>query len=152
QSFGGHWRLSDLFMPRQVTAKTPSTNPFQPDRSSYREPVWTRDQKVRQSYEYIATRVMDFHDRFRAGVDWYERLTAHFRRAGADVRFLVTPTDESFGTAARLESTDFEEALRLLGGGDEIIDLRNKVNNLEAGDFYDMQHLVAPGRAKLQPA
>jgi hypothetical protein len=151
QSFGAHWRLSDLFVARPMTAKTPATSPFQPDRSSYREPVWTRDQKVRQSYEYIATRVMDFHDRFHAGVDWYKRLAAHFRRTGAAVKFLVTPTDDSFGTAAKLESADFEAALQLLGGADEVIDLRNKAK-LEAGDFYDMQHLVATGREKLQPA
>jgi hypothetical protein len=151
QSFGARWWPSDLFAARQVTARTPAADPFQPERSSYREPVWTRDQKLRQSYEYTATRVMDFHDRFHAGVDWYRRLAGHFRRTGAAVKFLVTPTDESFGTAAGLESADLTEALRLLGGEDGVIDLRNEVKNLEAGDFYDMQHLVAKGREKLEP-
>lgn len=150
-SFGARWRLSDLFVPRQPTDRTPSANPFQPDRSSYREPVWSRDQKVRQSYEYIATRVIDFRDRFHAGVNWYRRLAAHFRRTGAEVKFLVAPTDDSFGTATKLESADFEQALQLLGAADEIVDLRNKVS-LDASDFYDMQHLVATGREKLQPA
>lgn len=150
RSFGAHWRLSDLFVARQATAKAPSANPFQPDRSSYREPVWTHAQKVRQSYEYIATRVMDFHERFHAGVDWYKRLAEHFRANGSDVKFLVTPTDETFDVAARLMSADFDEALLLLGGEDQVIDLRNNVKNLEPGDFYDTQHLVAGGRSKMQ--
>jgi hypothetical protein len=151
QSFGARWRLSDLFVARQTSSMTPSADPFQPDRSSYREPVWTRARKVRQSYEYIATRVMDFHDRFHAGVRWYKRLAEHFRRSGSEVQFLVTPTDESFGTAARLMSADFDKALLELGGKERVIDLRNRVTNLGPADFYDMQHLVARGREKLQP-
>jgi hypothetical protein len=151
QASGAHWRLSDLFFPRQPTSEPPAENPFQPDRSSYREPVWTRAQKIRQSYEYIATRIMDFHDRFHAGVDWYERLARHFRGPGSDVEFLVTPTDESFGTAAKLMSADLEEALRSLEDEDHVIDLRDTAKDLDASDFFDMQHLVAKGREKLQP-
>jgi hypothetical protein len=152
QSFGARLRLSDLVVPRDPTAKPPSTDPFQPDRSGYRDPVWTRAQKVRQSYEYIATRVMNFHDRYRMGARWFRRFAEHFDANGSEVKFLVLPTDESYDTAAKLESTDFEEALRLLGGNENIIDLRNKVQNLKPEDFYDMQHLVASGRQKLQPA
>jgi hypothetical protein len=152
QAFGARWRLSDLFVPRPATAELPSEDPFQPDRSSYRAAVWTHAQKARQSYEYIATRVMNFHERFPAGVDWYRRLAEHFRGRGSDVKFLVAPTDESFGTAAKLVSADFEEALRALGGEDQVIDLRNRVKDLDSGDFFDTQHLVASGREKLQPA
>jgi hypothetical protein len=151
EAVGAHWRLSDLFVARQVTAEPPSENRFQPKRSTYQEPVWTRAQKVRQSYEYIATRIMDFHDRFRPGAGWYERLSDHFRGSGSDVKFLVTPTDESFRTAAALMSVDFDEALRLLGGKDRVIDLRNQVKDLDSSDFFDMQHVVATGREKLQP-
>jgi hypothetical protein len=152
QSFGARWRLLDLFDPAQPTARQPADDPFQPDRSSYREPVWTRSEKLRQANEYIATRVLDFHERFRVGVHWYNRLFDHFQSTGADVKFVVTPTDVTFGKADRLISADLREAIRLLGGEDRILDLRDQSRDLDSGDFFDIQHLVARGRAKLQPA
>jgi hypothetical protein len=152
ESFGAHWRLSDLFAQRPVMAGVPSGNPYQPDRSSYREPVWTHAQKVRQGYEYLATRILDFHDRFQTGVDWYERLAEYFRGPRSDVKFLVALADETIDTAAKLTSADFEESLRSLGADGQLIDLRNEEKNLVSDDFFDMQHLVATGREKLQPA
>ena len=152
QSFGARWRLLDLFDPGRPAARQPADDPFQPDRSSYREPVWTQLQKLKQANEYIATRALDFHERFQVGVGWYIRLFDHFQGAGADVKFVITPTDVTFEKIDELISADLREAVGLLGGDGRIIDLRNQSKGLDSSDFFDVQHLVAKGRAKLQPA
>jgi hypothetical protein len=151
QSFGARWRLLDLFDPGRPAARQPSEDPLQPDRSSYREPVWTQSKKLRQANEYIATRALDFHERFRAGVNWYNRLFDYFQSTGTDVKFVIAPTDVTFGKADELISADLREAVRLLGE-DRLLDLRDQSKDLDSGDFFDVQHLVAKGRAKLQPA
>jgi hypothetical protein len=152
QGFGAKWQLLDLFDPGQPTARHPAEDPLQPDRSSYREPVWTPSEKRRQANEYIATRALDFHERFRVGVDWYNRLFDHFQSTGADVKFVVAPTDLTFAKVDELISADLREALKLLGGEDRLLDLRDQSKDLDSSDFFDVQHLVAKGRAKLQPA
>ena len=152
QSFGARWQLLDLFDPGRPAARQPSDDPFQPDRSSYREPVWTQLQKLKQANEYIATRALDFHKRFREGVTWYNRLFDHFQSAGTDVKFVITPTDATFEKIDELISADMREAVRLIGGEDRLLDLRDQSKDLDSGDFFDIQHLVAKGRAKLQPA
>jgi hypothetical protein len=151
QSFGASWRLRDLVDPGQSSARQPAYDPFQPDRSSYREPVWTQSQKLKQANEYIATRALDFHERFRVGVNWYNRLFDHFQSAGTDVKFVRAPTDPTFGKADELISADLREAVRLLGGEDRLLDLRDQSKELDSNDFFDVQHLIAKGRAKLQP-
>jgi hypothetical protein len=151
RSLGAKWRLIDLFVSRRPTARPPSADPFQPDRSSYREPVWTRSEKLRQANEYIATRVLDFHDRFRQSVEWFNRLFDRFEGPQSDVKFVITPTDESFEKVDRLIADDFRQALTLLGGESRILDLRGRAKDLDSDDFYDIQHMVAKGRAKLQP-
>jgi hypothetical protein len=152
RSFGARLRPLDLFDPSRPVARQPSEDPFQPDRSSYREPVWTQSEKLRQANEYIATRALDFHERFQVGVGWYSRFFDHFQGAGADVKFVITPTDVTFGKVDELISADLREAVGLLGGDGRIIDLRNQSKGLDSSDFFDVQHLVAKGRAKLQPA
>jgi hypothetical protein len=150
-SLGAHWQLRDLIIARSSVASPPSDDPYQPDRSGYREPVWTRAEKLRQADEYIATRVADFHDRFRMSVEWFNRFFDHFQGPNSDVKFVITPTDETFGKADKLISDAFRDALQLLGGERRILDLRNQVSDLSSNDFFDVQHLVAKGRAKLQP-
>jgi hypothetical protein len=152
QSFGARWRLLDLFDPGRPAARQPADNPFQPDRSSYREPVWTQSEKLKQANEYIETRALDFHERFRGGVNWYNRLFDHFQSTGTDVKFVITPTDVTFGKVDELISADLRDAVRLLGGEDRLLDLRDQSKDLDSNDFFDIQHLVATGRAKLQPA
>lgn len=152
RSLGAKWRLIDLFVPRRPAVRPPSEDPFQPDRSSYREPIWTPSEKQRQANEYIATRALDFHDRFRQGVKWFNHLFDHFEGPQSDVKFVITPTDEAFGKVDRLIADDYRQALTLLGGESRILDLRRQARNLDSGDFFDIQHLVAKGRAKLQPA
>jgi hypothetical protein len=151
ERLGAKWRLRDLFISRTPVARQPSANPLQPDRAGYHEPVWTRANKLRQANEYIATRVTDFRSRHRAGVQWYNRFYDRFKGPNSDVKFVVTPTDETFDKADKLISADFLDAIRLLGGESKTIDLRNQVKDLNTSDFFDVQHLVAKGRAKLQP-
>ena len=150
ESLGATWRPLDLFFPDRPVARRPSENPFQPDRSSFQEPVWTRAEKLRETNEYIETRVSDFHDRFRAGVKWFNRLFDRFQGPLSDVKFVVTPTDETFAKADKLTSRDLRDAITLLGE-DRVIDLRGQTKDLDTTDFFDVQHLVAKGRAKLQP-
>src|SRR3984957_2433999 len=126
QSFGARWRLLDLVDPGRPAARQPAEDPFQPDRSSYRGPVWTQSEKLRQANEYIATRALDFHDRFRGGVKWFNCLFDHYQGVGADVKFVITPTDVSFGKADELISADLQEALTLLGGDRRVLDLRDQ--------------------------
>jgi len=38
-----------------------------------------------------------------------------------------------------------------LEGENGILDLRNQAMDLDSSDFFDVQHLTAKGRAKLQP-
>ena len=105
---------------------------------------------MRETNEYIETRVSDFHDRFRAGVKWFDRLFDRFQGPLSDVKFVVTPTDETFAKADKLTSRDLRDAITLLGE-DRVIDLRGQTKDLDTTDFFDVQHLVAKGRAKLQP-
>jgi hypothetical protein len=151
QVLGVKWRLADLLDPHEPATRPASEDPFQPDRSGYQEPVWTRAEKLRQSYEYIASRVLDFHDKYRTGAAWFNRFFDHFEGPASDVKFVLTPTDESFGEADKLVSGDLQDAARLLGGDARVMDLRSQNKNLDSSDFYDTQHLVAKGRAKLQP-
>jgi hypothetical protein len=150
--FGAKLRPLDLLFPSRPIARQPSEDPFQPDRSSYREPVWTQSEKLQQANEYTAVRVLDFHEKFREGVKWYNRLVDHQQSVGADVKFVITPTDATFGKIDELISADLQEAIRLLGGERKILDLRSQSKGLDSSDFFDVQHLVAKGRAKLQPA
>jgi len=152
QSFGARLRPLDVFDPSPPVARQPSEDPFQPDRSSYQEPVWTQSEKLRQANEYIATRALDFHERFRVGVKWFNRLFDHYQGVGADVKFVITPTDVSFGKVDELISADLQEAVRLLGGDSRVLDLRDQSKGLDPSDFFDVQHLIAKGRVKLQPA
>ena len=92
-SLGAKWSPLDFLISRPVVARQPAEDPFQPDRSSYPGPAWTQSEKLKQANEYIATRALDFHDRFRAGVKWYNRLSDHFQAPGSDVSFVITPTD-----------------------------------------------------------
>jgi hypothetical protein len=148
---GAKWSPLDLLVSHPAVARQPAEDPFQPDRSSYPGPAWTRPEKLKQANEYIATRALDFHDKFRAGVKWFNRLSDHFEESGGDVRFVITPTDETFQTADRLISNDMRDAVNLLQAKNGILDLHNQGVDLEADDFHDVQHLTAQGRAKLQP-
>ncbi|MGA7810076.1 hypothetical protein [Bradyrhizobium sp.] len=150
QSLGATLRPLQLLVPDRPVKRPPAENPFQPERSSYHEPVWTRPEKLRQTSEYIATRVLDFHDRFRSSVTWFNRFVDHFTGPRSDVKFVVTPTDETFARADRLISADLREAIGLLGE-DRVLDLRGRVKDLDTSDFFDVQHLVAKGREKLHP-
>jgi len=149
--FGAKLRFIDLLVSRPAVAPQPSADPFQPDRSGYREPVWTRSEKLKQANEYIATRALDFHDRFPEGVKWFGRFFDHFQRPGSDVKFVITPTDESFRKVDRLISNDMRDTMNRLEGENGILDLRNQAMDLDSSDFFDVQHLTAKGRAKLQP-
>jgi hypothetical protein len=148
---GAKWSPSDFLISRQVVARQPAEDPYQPDRSSYPGPAWTQPEKLKQANEYIATRALDFHDRFRAGVKWFNRLADHFRAPGSDVSFVITPTDKTFRKVDRLISNDMLDVVNLLDAKNGILDLRNQGVDLESGDFFDIQHLIAKGRAKLQP-
>ena len=148
---GAKWSPLDLLVSRPAVARQPSEDSFQPDRSSYPGPAWTRPEKLKQANEYIATRALDFHDRFRAGVKWFNRLSDHFEGSDSDVRFVITPTDETFRKVDRLISNDMLDVVNLLKAKNGILDLRNQEADLEADDFHDVQHLTAKGRTKLQP-
>ena len=151
ERLGAHWRLRDIFVSPVPVARAPSEDPLQPDRAGYHEPVWSRAEKLRQANTYIATRVTDFHNRYRAGVQWFNRFYNYFKGPNSDVKFVVTPTDETFDKVDKLISGDFLNGIRLLGGESRTIDLRNRVKDLNTNDFFDTQHLVAKGRAKIQP-
>ena len=148
---GAKWSPLDFLISRPAVARQPSEDPFQPDRAFYREPVMTRSKKLKEVNEYIATRALNFHDRFRAGVKWFQRFFDHFQGPGSDVRFVITPTDETFRKVDKLISSDMREAVKLLEARNGILDLRSQGVDLESGDFFDIQHLIAKGRAKLQP-
>jgi hypothetical protein len=148
---GAKWRLTDLFVPRPPVARPPAEDPFQPDRSSYHTPVWTRSEKQRQVDDYIAIRAPDFHDRFRTSAIWFNRLFDHFEGPESDVIFVIGPSDETFQKVNALVSGDLENAISLLGGERRVMDLRSQERNLDSNDFFDTQHLVATGREKLQP-
>jgi hypothetical protein len=150
-SLGAKWRPLNFLVSQPAVARPPSEDPFQPDRAFYREPVMTRSEKLREVNESIATRALDFHDRFRAGVKWFQRFFDHFQGPDSDVRFVITPTDETFRKVDKLMSDDMREAVKLLGAGNGVLDLRTPNPDLESGDFFDIQHLIAKGRAKLQP-
>jgi hypothetical protein len=150
-SLGAKWHLFDLLVSRPAGPRQPSEDPFQPDRSGYREPVMTRSEKLKQANEYIATRTLNFHDKFRAGVKWFQRFFDHFQGPTSDVKFVITPTDETFRRVDKLTSNDMREAVKLLGTDNRIVDLRIPNVDLESGDFFDIQHLMAKGRIKLQP-
>jgi hypothetical protein len=68
------------------------------------------------------------------------------------VRFVITPTDETFQKVNRLISGDMLEVVNLLEAKNGILDLRSRDVDLQSDDFHDVQHLTAKGRAKLQPA
>jgi hypothetical protein len=148
---GAKWSPLDFLISRPAVARQPAEDPFQPDRSSYPGPAWSRPEKLKQANEYIATRALDFHDRSRDGVRWFNRLADHFQGPRSDVRFVITPTDETFQKVDRLISNDMLDVVSLLRAKNSILDLRNNVD-LESDDFHDVQHLTAKGRAKLQPA
>jgi hypothetical protein len=150
-SLGAKWSPLDFLISRPAVARPPSEDPFQPDRSSYPGPAWTRPEKLKQANEYIATRALDFHDRFRTGVKWFNRLSDHFHGPGSDVSFVITPTDETFRKVDRLIANDMRDVANQLETKGEILDLRNRGVDLQSDDFYDVQHLTAKGRAKLQP-
>jgi hypothetical protein len=150
-SLGAKWSPLDFLISRPAEARQPSEDPFQPDRAFYREPVMTPSEKQREVNEYIATRALDFHDRFRTGIKWFQRFFDHFQGPDSDVRFVITPTDETFRKVDKLMSDDMREAVKLLGAGNGVLDLRTPNTDLESGDFFDIQHLIAKGRAKLQP-
>ncbi len=150
-SFGAKLRFADLFDPNQPVAVRAAEDPFQPDRSSYREPVWTESRKLRQTYQYIAIRALGFHDGYRTGAKWYNRFYDHFQGPESDVKFLMTPTDATFAAADKLVSGDLRDAVELLGGESRMLDLRSLDKNLDSNDFFDVQHLVARGRVTLQP-
>jgi hypothetical protein len=150
--YGAKLHPLDLLFPGRAVARRPAEDPFQPERSSYLEPVWTHAEKLQQANDYIAARVLDFHERFRSAVKWYNRLADYQEGSGADVKFIITPTEETFGRVGALISPDFQEAIRLLGGESKVLDLRSQSKELDSSDFFDVQHLVAKGRAKLQPA
>jgi hypothetical protein len=152
RSLGAKWTIRDLFTSRQPVPMGLPEDPLQPHRSAYHEPVWTRAQKLRQANEYIANRVINFEDDYPAAVKWYKRLFDHFKTPTSDVKYLVLPTDETFDRADKLMSNDFRDALAQLGGHHTVIDLSDQNKNLVSSDFFDVQHLVASGRAKLQPA
>jgi hypothetical protein len=152
KSLGARWELMNLFVSRPPVPATRPQDPFQPLRSAYNAPVWTRAQKLKETNEYIATRAIDFQENYRTGVKWYNRLLEHFRTSKSDVKFLVLPTDETFDKANKLMANNFRDALRRLGGDRNILDLRDQKKNLTSADFFDVQHLVARGRAKIQPA
>jgi hypothetical protein len=151
EHLGAKWRLIDLFVPHQPIARPPAEDPFQPDRSSYHAPVWTRSEKQRQVDEYIAIRARDFQDRFRAGVGWFNRFFDHFEGPESHVVFVIGPSDETFQKVNKLISGDLENAVSLLGDESRVIDLRSQEGKLDSSDFFDIQHLVATGRKKLQP-
>lgn len=151
ERLGARWRLRDVFVSPVPVAREPSEDPLQPDRASYHEPVWTRAEKLRQANTYIATRVTDFQSRYRAGVQWFNRFYDRFKGPNSDVKFVVPPTDETFDKIDKLVSTDFRNAIRLLGGDSRTIDLRDRVKGLDTNDFFDTQHLIAKGREKLHP-
>src|ERR1700723_2070602 len=111
---GAKWSLLDFLVSRPAVARQPAEDPFQPDRSSYPGPAWTQPEKLKQANEYIGTRALDFHDRFRAGVKWFNRLADHFQASGSDVRFVITPTDETFRKVDRLISNDMLDVVNLL--------------------------------------
>jgi hypothetical protein len=148
---GAKWSPLDLLASRRTVVRPPAEDPFQPDRSSYPGPAWTRPEKLRQANEYIATRALDFHDRFRTGIKWFNRLADHFQGPRSDVRFVITPTDETFRKVDRLIANDMRDGVSLLEAKNGILDLREPGVDLQSDDFYDVQHLTAKGRAKLQP-
>jgi hypothetical protein len=51
------------------------------------------------------------------------------------VRFVITPTDETFRKVNKLISKDMREAMRLLGTDNGILDLRTPNIDLESDDF-----------------
>jgi hypothetical protein len=51
------------------------------------------------------------------------------------VRFVITPTDETFRKVDKLISKDMREAMRLLGTDNGILDLRTPNIDLESDDF-----------------
>ena len=67
------------------------------------------------------------------------------------MRFVITPTDENFRKVDKLISNDMREAMKLLGTDNGILDLRTPNIDLESGDFFDIQHLIAKGRVQLLP-
>jgi hypothetical protein len=67
------------------------------------------------------------------------------------VSFVITPTDETFRKVDRLISNDMRDVTNQLEIKNGILDLRNRGVDLQSDDFYDVQHLTAKGRAKLQP-
>jgi hypothetical protein len=150
-SLGAKWHLLDFLVSRPTETRQPVEDPFQPDRAFYREPVMTRSEKLKEVNEYIATRALDFHDRFRTGVKWFQRFYDHFQGPDSDVRFVITPTDDTFRKVDNLISNDMREAVELLGTDNGVLDLRTPNTDLESADFFDIQHLIAKGRAKLQP-
>ena len=151
-TLGAKWSLLDLLISRPTVARQPSEDPFQPDRSGYPGPALAQTEKLKQANDYIAIRTLNFHDRYRAGVKWFNRLFDHFERPGSDVRFVLTPTDETFGKVDRLISNDMRDVVNLLQAKNGILDLRPQGVDLGSKDFFDVQHMTAKGRAKLQPA
>jgi hypothetical protein len=83
-------------------------------------------------------------------VKWFNRFLDRFQGPSSDVKFVVTPTDETFAKADKLTSRDLRDAITLLGE-DRVMDLRGRAKDLDSTDFFDVQHLLAKGRAKLQP-
>jgi hypothetical protein len=150
-TLGAKWSIADLLISRPTVARQPSEDPFQPDRSGYPGPALAQTEKLKQANEYIAIRTLNFHDRYRVGVKWFNRLFDHFQRPGSDVRFVLTPTDETFGEVNRLISDDMRDVANLLQAKNRIIDLRPQGADLTSDDFFDVQHMTAKGRAKLQP-
>jgi hypothetical protein len=151
ENLGAKWQISDLLVAGHPVNPRPAEDPFQPDRSSYHEPVLTQAEKQRQAFEYIAVRVADFHDRYGSGVGWFNRLAEHFQGSTSDVKFVITPTDPSFDKVDRLISGDMQQAVRLLGGDARVWDFRDLAKTLDTNDFYDIQHMVAKGRRKFHP-
>ncbi len=108
--------------------------------------------RLHNEYWAVAHTCEELGRYYRAGFNWYNRLFDHFRSAGTEIKFVLAPTDPSFEKADELISADLREAVRLLGGEDRLLDLRDQSKELDSSDFFDIQHLVAKGRAKLQPA
>ena len=131
-----------------LTESLPIENVFNGPQNFYHPPIFTKDAKQRRVNSFIATRSPQFYFNHRESV----QLWIDYLREFADkikIILLILPSDPLMDQAAPFFAPIFEEALgELHSHGVKIVDWR-KMKELESDDFYDQQHLIFTGRAKI---
>lgn len=126
-------------------------DPFKGPRNGYSRPEQPISEKLSTARRYLFERTAAIDEFMVEGGNLWLGFANHFSKGKSRVAFMILPVSPSFEGVVRVIEPSFrKEITKLEMAGYGVEDLRN-IRLLEERDFYDVQHLLASGRRKVEP-